>query len=86
MAEARNGWLVSLRVFTPLMIGILLAQYNIDHQTRRDLQDKVDLIELRLNHDITEVKQRLSRLEVSSENMVKRMDGMERLLTDFKKR
>ena len=78
MSEKLNGWLVMLRFLTPLMIGILLAQYNFDHQDRQELNHAVIQMELRRNHDITEIKQRLVRIEAIWEQYADRIDRIEK--------
>mgnify|MGYP001566897521 CR=1 FL=1 len=54
MTARANGWLVLLRFLTPLMIGVLLAQFNWAQADQREFR--------------TEIKEDIAKIRVSLEN------------------
>ena len=71
MSEKGNGWLVALRFLTPLMIGVLLAQFNWAQADQREFRTEIkgNIAQIRVsleNHirtDFAEVKNRLIAIE-----------------------
>ena len=71
MSERTNGWLSLLRLLTPLMIGVLLAQFNWNFADQREFRKEMkgDIVQIRVsleNHlrtDFAEVKNRLIAIE-----------------------
>lgn len=57
MAGPVNGWLVALRFLTPLMVGILLAQFHWAQADQREFR--------------SEVKSHLAKVQTSLDNHIK---------------
>lgn len=66
-----NGWGAIFRFVTPMMVGILLAQYNFGYQEqakfrediRRSILELSKVLNAHLQHDVPLMRERLSTVE-----------------------